>query len=154
MPTNEFTFTFTLNGLLIAILVIVAIVALVFLISVLMKLSKTLGSVSEIVSKNQEELDKTIKTLPEITSKLNSSIDNVDMILAQSSPDIVESIGQVRDTLVNATRLSSDVADSVEYIATTAIDTVDSVSSGFSKSASQMGYVKEIVDVIRNVIRK
>lgn len=151
---SQFTLTFTIPELLLAVLCLVGIVALVYLIVVLAKLSKTLGALATVIDSNKKELDKTLKDLPEVTSHLNSTLTQVDGILKNSSPEIEETITGVKDTMINTARLTSDVSDTVEYVATSAIDTVDSLSSGLSSSAASFGYIKEIVEFLRAVLHK
>ena len=151
---NQVVFSFTLTGLLVVILCIVAIVALVALIMVLFKLAKALGAVSEVLDQNKQELDSTLKNLPGITASLNSSMTEVNHLLVTSGPEISETLSEVRKTMTNVSKLSADATDTVEYVASSAIDTVESVTNGLATSASSLSYVREIVDVLRSIIKK
>lgn len=154
MPENQFILSFTLTGLLVALLCIAAIVALVYLIIMLARISKAAGALADILERNRSGLSDTLATLPGISKKVESTLDRVDGILTTSSDDISDTISGARDTMENVARLSADAADSIEYIATTAIDTADTLSSGLSKSASQLGYIREVIDIIRGLIKK
>ncbi|MDD7732947.1 MAG: hypothetical protein PT957_04280 [Firmicutes bacterium] len=152
MPGNEMMFSVSLNGLLLAVLIVVAIVALVYLIKVLAKASKAVDAVSELLEKNKEELDAALKTIPTITGKTDQALGQVSKILDQSSPDIVDTISGAKDTVISVSRLTTDAADTVEYLAATAIDTADSLSSGVTKTNSTLGYVREIAKIVKDVI--
>lgn len=149
--------TISLQGilqLLGIILIIVAIVAVVVLIKVLSNVNKSVESVSTLLDKNKDELESALRSIPVLTAQLQDSLTQVNEILDHSSESIVESIAQTKNTLVNATRISADVADTVEYVATTAVDTADMISSGVGKSNSTLGYIREIATVVRDLVSR
>lgn len=57
MPENQFILSFTLTGLLVALLCIAAIVALVYLIIMLARISKAAGALADILEKNRSGLN-------------------------------------------------------------------------------------------------
>ena len=153
MQTNDFVFTVSLTGLLLGILIIAAIVAIVWLIKVLSKVSKTMDVVSDLVDHNKEELDLVFKTIPQVTGKVDKTLDQANQILDHSSDEITESIASLKSTLVNASRLSEDAVDTVEYLSRTAIDAADTLTGGVAQTHSTLSYVKEIAKIVRDIVK-
>ncbi len=151
---NDLTFTVSLQGVLVMILLVLAIVAVVFLIKVLKNVGAMTDQLNTILQKNNEELDLALKSVPVLTDKLESSLTQVNQILNQSSDDIVTSLSEVKNTLVQTTRISSDIADTVEYVATSAVDAADAIAGGVNRGNSTLSYMREIAHIVRDVIRK
>lgn len=154
MNGNQLIISFSLNDLLLGLLCIAGIVALVFLILVLSKLSRTASALAQLFEQNQKSLDQTLEALPGVAKQGQEALTKVNDLLEQSSPNLVDSVGEVKKTLGNMTRLTSDVSDTVEYVAASAVDTVDSVTQGLSSSAASLGYIKEVIDILRGVLKK
>lgn len=153
MPRDQFVLSFSFTGLLVALLCIAGIVALVVLIQVLLKAGKIVSALSNVVEDNKKELDATLKELPELAANIKSTTASANQLLDANNANISESISAAKTTLVNASRISGDAADGFEYVATSIVDTADSLTSGLSESASKLGYIREIVDIVRSIIR-
>lgn len=151
---NTFVISFTILDMLLALLVIAAIVAVVYLIIVLSGLSKTMKGVQKLVEDNQENLSATLKTLPGISSNLETTLDHVNTLVSQTEPDVVHIVSDVRKVTDKANKISGDVADTVEYFALSAVDTVDSLTSGVNKTTSAIATVQEIVQLVRAYLKK
>lgn len=161
VSSNQFVLSFTVEGVLLALLAIAGIVCLVLLAKVLLSVSKTLKTMNTIVNDNQAHIDQTIQSLPGLMTKVDTSIDEantalkeVNHLLITSEPALLKTIDGVGDTVTNVSKLSTNVNDTVEYLAMSAVDTADSVSSKVSSAGSTFSYVKEVVDIIRNFIQK
>lgn len=161
VASNQFVLAFTIEGLLLALLAIAGIVCLIFLAKVLMQLSQTTKELNALVKGNAKELDKTIKALPGLMTKVDTSLveanvalKEVNHLLVESSPALLSTIDSVSVSAQNASKLTANVNDTVEYFAVSAIDTADSLTSKVSSAGATFSYVKEVVDIIRNFIQK
>lgn len=149
--------TISLQGvlqLLGIVLVVIAIVAVAMLIRVLKNVAEMTDAIGKVVKDHTDDLDTTIASIPEITHSAQNSIRQVNSILDRSSDDIVDSLKEVKSTLVNATRMTTDVADTVEYVGSAAVDTADFISSGVNRGNSTLSYIRQIAQVVRDVLNK
>ena len=145
--------SFSLSEALLAILLIVAIVALVFLIKVLMGLSKTMDVVQKIASDNKESIDATIVKLPSIVGSADSLLVKADGLVDELKPQIVDTLVEVKGITKNANKLSTDAADTVEYVVSSAVDTMHSVNKGVSSATDYVDIIKSILEAIKNFVK-
>lgn len=136
MNNSNLVFTVSLWEILLIVLLLVAIGALVYLVKALKNFSSMTNNVSLLLEKNKEELDSSIKSLPVITNQLEETLNRVNDLLDESGDDITSSISELRQGLENVNRISNDAADTVEYVAATAIDAADIVSDGLNRSSN------------------
>ncbi|MCI6157372.1 MAG: hypothetical protein SOW48_04645 [Peptoniphilaceae bacterium] len=141
-------------GLLLIVLLVCSILAVLKLLSLLKNANKAVESASKLLEENRDELDVTVKTLPDILHKADTSLLEVNRILMESSADITGSISEVKDTLSNVSRLTSDAATGVEYAAQRVVDTADMFSSGAKKGNQVMNTVKEIAEIAKGFLAK
>lgn len=142
--------TINLSALGNAILVILGIIALVFLVIVLKNLSKLIKSANEVLEDNRNSIDITIEKIPGIVDDAERLVGNVNELVAD--PNIKMAISKANDTLTNVSMISEDVKDTVNYFGETAIDTADTFSEGVTSVSDYALMVKDVIDILRNVI--
>ncbi|MDO4594857.1 MAG: hypothetical protein Q4B52_05705 [Tissierellia bacterium] len=142
--------TINLSAIGNAILTILGILALIFLIVVLKNVASLLKTISNVVDKNRDSIDTTIEKLPVIVDNADRLVGNINTIVAD--PNIKMAVAKANDTLTNVSRISEDVKDTVNYFGETAIDTADTLDGGVSSITDYVYMVKDVVDILRNVI--
>lgn len=151
---NDIIFTFSLTDLLLAVLILVGIVVLINLVRILANLLKITKMLSELFDENKEGINLSLKKLPTIVENVDGSIASANTLLKNSSQDIVESISATKTTLTGVSRISTDVADGLEYVTRTVADTADTVSMGISDASTKMTYIKEIIEIVSDILKK
>lgn len=142
--------TINLSAIGNAILTILGILALIFLIVVLKNVASLLKTISNVVDKNRDSIDTTIEKLPVIVDNADRLVGNINTIVAD--PNIKMAVAKANDTLTNVSRISEDVKDTVNYFGETAIDTADTLDGGVSSITDYVYMIKDVVDILRNVI--
>lgn len=151
----------SLSDVFIILLAILGIVAIAYLIVVLKNLSTTLDSVRKLVEKNEDSLDETMKSLPGLTSKvdltllnLNDTLDQANVLLRDLAPDIKDTMTGVKTTMNSVNKITDDVSGTVDFISRSAIDSVDSFTSGFSKNANVLSSIMDGIETVKNIVKK
>lgn len=150
---TQFNLSFTFKDILIVLLLIAAIAVLVLLAKVLFSVSKTLKTVNGLVEDNKDSLDRTLADLPGITNKVDGILVEADGLVKEIKPNLVVTLGEVEGISKDVHRLSTDAVDTVEYVAMTAVDTVDNITTGVSSATNYIELGKSILTSIKSFIR-
>lgn len=144
---------FSLAELLLALLVIVGIVVLVLLAKVLLSLSKTMTVLNKVVEDNQENINESLKFLPSISNSADGILKEAKVMVTEVKPNLVSTITEVQGITTNVNKLSGDAVDTVEYVAMTAVDTMDNLTTGVSSATDYIALIKNILESIKSVLK-
>lgn len=149
----QFNLSFTLTDLLLGLLIIVGIVVLVLLAKVLMSLSKTMNVLSKIAEDNQENLNQTLANLPSISKSAEEIMSQADVMIKEVKPSLVTTLTEVQGITSNVNKLSGDAVDTVEYVALSAVDSMDSLTKGVSSATDYVALIKQILESIKSILK-
>lgn len=156
---------FTLHDFLSFALYLAGILVLVALFIALLNVVKILKGVSEIVEKNQGEIDHTIKTIPSIVDNANEISKSVSVIstdakslVSDMKPEvekIITTVGGVTDTVNLVTRQVDDtslkVSNTINNISDTIGDTARTVRLNADNAIDYFYIIKEVLLSLKEV---
>ena len=148
-----FQVSFSLLDILIGLLVIAGIVVLVLLAKVLFSLSKTLKAVSAVVEDNKTNLDSSLANLPSITKSVGSMLTEADGMVKEVKPNLVVTLREVEGITTDVHKLSTDAVDTGEYVAMTAVDTIDNINTGVSSATDYVALIKSILESVKSILK-
>lgn len=135
-----------------AIVTILAIIALIVLILLLKKISTLVGKINGIIDQNESSINDVIKSTPSIVDNADRLVTNVNDIVAD--PNLKLAISKANDTMTNVSSISTDIKDTVGYFGRSAIDAADTLESGAGSISNYAYMAKDVVDIIRSVLKK
>ena len=137
--------SFTLNEVLIFLLILAGIVALVFLAKLFMALGRTVENLNKSLEDNKFSIDQTIKDLPKITNNVNNILDNTNGLVEDVSPQISSVLYDVNNVTSSVSNVTTNISDTVEVVGIAVADTASRFVGSASKSTNKFGLIKGLV---------
>ncbi len=127
---------------------------LIALIIFFIKLTDLIKSAKAIISDNKKDIDKSIGEVPQILDNVTGITNKADRLIGDVSPDVRNITNNVSNTLSNVESISNNVSSTVDYVSDSVADTATNIKYGFLNSSDYVGSAKEIVRMVRSIIKK
>lgn len=144
----------TVGDLLHILLALAGLIALIALSMALFQLVRVLKRVDATLESNKTNIDGIIVSLEKTTRHAGMISEQTESTLKTVGPDVEKIVGQVGTIIDGVEGLTGDVTDTVHYFTDSVSDTVSSVKHGFSSAHDYLYYISEMIDIIKNALRR
>lgn len=127
---------------------------LIALIVFFIKLADLIKDVKGVLSDNKKDIDRSISEVPQILDNITGITNKTDRLIGDVSPDVRNITNNVSNTLANVESVSSNVSNTVDYVSESVTDTATNIKYGFLNSTDYVGSAKEIINLIKSIIRR
>ncbi|MDO5755534.1 MAG: hypothetical protein Q4P28_04810 [Tissierellia bacterium] len=127
---------------------------LVALIVFFLKLSALIKEINATVTDSKKDINRSVAELPSIMRNVSGITDKADRLIGDISPDVKDITRSVNHTISSVENATEDVTSTVSYVTESVSDTATNIKYGLSGSGDTMGYLFEIIDFIKMIIRR
>lgn len=137
---------FTVQDILMIILIIAGILVLAVLAKLILSITKITSSIGDTLDENKASLEATIRDIPKITNNVNHLLDNTQGLIANLEPQIVATLSDVNTVTSQVAHITTNVSDTVEVVGIAAADTVSRFTNSVHKSTNKYSVFKGILN--------
>ncbi len=148
MFASAINVAFTVQDLLLALLVIAGIVALVFLTKLFMSIAKITDNIGSVLKDNKEHLNATLENLPNITNNVNNTITNANRLINGIEPSVVSTLQDVSNVTSQLSNVTTNISDTVEVVGLSVADTASKFTSSFSSATDKFTLFRGILGLL------